>query len=126
MKKNRVAKMILFFIILAPLFAFAIGSIVMLLWNYALVPVLHISTVTFWQALGILVLSKILFSSFGGRHRHRGGFMKERMMWNSMTPEQKQKLKEEWKNRMFRGRHGCYQGAYSGGQEAATGSQEQA
>jgi len=106
MKQSRKAKFILVFIVLAPIVVFLFGSIVMFLWNYALVPVLHVSAVTFWQGLAILVLSKILFSSFGGRGRSRGGFMKERMMWNKLTPEQKEKLKEEWKNRRW-GNRSC-------------------
>jgi Ca2+/H+ antiporter, TMEM165/GDT1 family len=69
-----------------------------------LVPVLHVSTITFWQGLGIFVLSKILFSSFSGKGgSNRCGYnryyMKQRMMWNNMTPEQKEKFKQEWQNR---------------------------
>lgn len=85
-----------YFIPLAILGIFAFGAIVMLLWNNVLSPVLHIGAVTFWQALGILILSKLLFSglSGGGPRRNYG---KERMMWNSMTPEQREKFREEWK-----------------------------
>jgi predicted membrane chloride channel (bestrophin family) len=102
MKQSRLAKMILLFILIAPIAIFIFGSIVMLLWNNVLTPVLHVSTVTFWQALGILVLAKILFSSFGGRGRYRRDYWKQRMMWSNMTPEQREKLKEEWKNRNYR------------------------
>ena len=102
MRRSRLARMILLFILIAPLAIFIFGSIVMLLWNNVLVPVLHISQVTFWQAFGILVLSKILFSSFGGRGGSRGYYWKQKMMWNSMTPEQKEKFKEELKSRSRR------------------------
>lgn len=90
------------FLLFIPLFAigvFVFGEIVMLLWNNVLTPVLNVHTVTFWQGLGILVLSKILFSSFSGRGGPRRDYWKQRMMWNSMTPEQKEKFKEECKNR---------------------------
>mgnify|MGYP003396527439 len=30
---------------------------------------------------------------------------KQKMMWNNMTPEQKEKMKEEWKNRSQRWGH---------------------
>lgn len=93
------------FLLFIPLFAlgvFVFGEIVMLLWNNVLVPVLHVSTVTFWQGLGILVLSKILFSSFGGRGGSRHDNWKQRMMWNNMTAEQKEKFKEECKSRSRR------------------------
>jgi hypothetical protein len=79
------------------------GGIVMLLWNNVLAVVLHISTVSFWQAVGILVLSKILFGGFRGAHwgRHR---WKEKMQqrWDKMTPEEREKFKDEWQNRCGR------------------------
>jgi hypothetical protein len=78
--------------------------IVMSLWNAILPDVLGVKVITFWQALGILVLSKILFSGFGGLHHKRERFkhrMRERMMdkWEKMTPEEKQRFKEQLKNR---------------------------
>ena len=76
------------------------GWVVQLLWNNVAVPVLHVGLVTYWQGLGILLLSKILFSSFNGRGGYRrDGHWKQRMMWESMTPEQKEKFREEWRNR---------------------------
>ena len=90
MNRSRLAKIIVLFIVFAPILVFLFGSFVMWLWNNTLVPVLHVSTVTLWQAVGILVLSKILFSSFGGSRGPRGYYM---------TSEQKEKFKEEWRNR---------------------------
>ena len=69
MRRTRIAKMFFLFICFAPIAIFLFGILVMWLWNNALVPVLHVSTVTFWQGLGILVLAKILFGSFGGGRR---------------------------------------------------------
>ena len=93
---------ILLFIPLFALGVFVFGEIVMLLWNNVAVPVLNVSTVTFWQGLGILVLSKILFSSFSGGRGSRGDYWKQKMMWKNMTPEQKEKFKQEWNNRSRR------------------------
>ena len=42
------------------------GFIVMSLWNAILPAVIGVKTITFLQALGILLLSKILFGGFGG------------------------------------------------------------
>jgi len=42
---------------------------VMLLWNAVLVPVLGVVSITYWQAMGILALSRLLF---GGKCKHRG------------------------------------------------------
>lgn len=80
------------------------SAVVMALWNAILPAVLGVKIITFWQALGILVLSKILFGGFGrrggwnrgGRHDWKGG-MREK--WTNMTPGEKEKFKAEWKNR---------------------------
>jgi len=78
----------------------AFGGIVMWLWNSILVSVLGVKVITFVQALGILVLSKILFGGFKGRG---GGWGNGRGMWEeklrNMTPEEREKFKAEWKNR---------------------------
>ena len=102
MKRSLWGRRILLFLVIGPLAILVFGGVVMLLWNNVLAPVLHISTVTFWQGLGILVLSKILFSSFGGGGGSRRDYWKQRMMWKNMTPEQREKFKEEWKNRSRR------------------------
>ena len=81
---------------------FIFGSVVMLLWNALLPAVFGIGTITFWQALGILVLSKILFGGFGGYHGHHkyhGHSHEWREKWMNMTPEEKEKLRTEWRGR---------------------------
>ncbi|NQV30182.1 MAG: hypothetical protein HQ508_04775 [Candidatus Marinimicrobia bacterium] len=70
MYKNRPAKYIgMGFLIIFAIFVF--GSITMLLWNW-LVPTLFSGPmITYWQAMGLLVLSKLLFSGSSGRHHSR-------------------------------------------------------
>jgi Ca2+/H+ antiporter, TMEM165/GDT1 family len=85
-------------------FVMLFSFIVMSLWNAILPAVLGVKMITFWQALGILVLSKILFSGFGGfahKREHFRNRFRQKMMdkWEKMTPEEKQKFKDEWKNR---------------------------
>lgn len=82
----------------------AFGAIVMGLWNTVLVAVVSgVKVITFTQALGILVLSKILFGGFKGRGGWRGGGgmwspdMREK--WTNMTPEEREKFKAEWRNK---------------------------
>ena len=60
------------------------GFVVMNLWNWLVPAVLGGKLITFWQALGVLVLSRILFGGFGG---HRSG-------WNNMTAEEREKFRE--------------------------------
>jgi hypothetical protein len=73
------------------------GWIVMALWNAVLVPATGAGVITFWQALGILVLSRILVGGFGGgsRSRRREWYWKKK--WMNMTTEEKARFREEWK-----------------------------
>jgi hypothetical protein len=70
------------------------GFIVMSLWNWLAPPILGARPVDFWQALGILVLSKILFGGFRGGRGH-GGHWRDRMKarWERMTPEEREKFR---------------------------------
>ena len=86
--------------------------VVMLLWNNVLAAVVHVGLVTFWQAAGILLLSKILFG-FGGKsfrkhHDARAMAWRQEMMgkWQNMTPEERKKFKEEFKQRCRGGWYG--------------------
>ena len=99
MRRFRIAKVI-GIIILAIIGVFVFGSIVMLLWN-ALMPVIfHLPLISFWQALGLLILTKILFGGFrGGGPRAQWKKDKLKDAWKNMTPEQKEKLKSEWGRR---------------------------
>ena len=82
------------------------GLVVMGLWNAILPAVLGVKTISFWQALGILLLSKILFGGFGGGRRG-GGFGHRGQEWRqgmadklkNMSSEEREQFKTEWKNR---------------------------
>jgi hypothetical protein len=85
----RIVKFILFAVLGVLLF----GFIVMSLWNWLMPPLFGLHTLTFVQALGLLILGKILFGGFhrgGGHARWRSG-MRER--WAQMTPEQREKFR---------------------------------
>ncbi|MEZ4923193.1 MAG: hypothetical protein R2780_08500 [Crocinitomicaceae bacterium] len=47
------------------------GLVVMLLWNGIMPAVFGLGMVTFWQALGMLILGRLLFGGFK-KHRHYG------------------------------------------------------
>jgi len=65
-------------IVALPLFVFIGGEIVMHLWNWLLPTLFGWRQVTFWQALGILVLCRILFGGHGG-HGSGRSHMRRRM-----------------------------------------------
>ncbi len=50
------------------LFALLFGLIVQLLWNWLMPALFGITAITFWQAVAIVVLAKILFGGFGWKH----------------------------------------------------------
>ena len=81
-----------------------LGYVVMVLWN-ALIPELFNGPVlTFWQAAGLLLLAHILFRGWGGgfgHKRHASTYWKRRFEEKlaSMTPEEQEKFKQEWKDR---------------------------
>ena len=103
MKKFWIKKglMILVFGIIAIL---VFGLVVMSLWNAILPAVLGVKAISFIQALGILLLSKILFGGFGGGRnrggwRNKGKWMEMKDKFAGMTPEEREKFKAEWKNK---------------------------
>ena len=102
MKKNWLRKGLMFFaFFIAVVLLF--GAIVMGLWNALLPAILGVKTISFIQALGILLLSKILFGGFGrigGWHGGRGRWRnKMQEKWGNMTQEEKEKFRNEWKSR---------------------------
>ena len=101
---KRMQRKIMFGVLVVPLFIgglFLFSWGLMALWNAVLPAAIPaIKAINYWQAMGIFVLSKILFGfnkGWGGRR----GQWKQRMeeKWHTMTPEEREKFKDEWKNR---------------------------
>jgi Ca2+/H+ antiporter, TMEM165/GDT1 family len=86
--------------VFAVLFFTVFGYVVMRLWNWLTPALFGWHLITFWQALGILVLSKILFGGFRGgrpgRMRWRGRI---RERWERMTPEEREKFRQSMRER---------------------------
>ncbi|MFY0629199.1 MAG: hypothetical protein JXR05_02390 [Flavobacteriaceae bacterium] len=57
---------VLFIAILAVGFFILFGYALMYLWNWLMPAIFGLTTITFWQAIGLCLLSKILFGGFGG------------------------------------------------------------
>jgi len=91
------------FIVIAGLLLF--GWIVMILWNAILTTALHAGEISFWQGVGLLVLSRILVGGFGGKRFGGGTGYREKMRrekWMNMSDEEKTKFREEWRMRCGR------------------------
>ncbi len=81
-----------------------VGFVVMGLWNALIPELFHGPVITFWQAVGLLVLSHILFRGPGAR---MGGWRHDR--WKkrfdaklaAMTPEEREKFRSQWHSRCY-------------------------
>lgn len=97
-------KKVLGFVALAAIVMLALGGLVMLLWNAILPDVLNTPAITYWQAVGLLVLTHILFRGVG-HWGYKGG--RSRRHWKqkfekkleAMMPEERETFREEWKRR---------------------------
>ncbi|UII23527.1 hypothetical protein [Fulvivirga ligni] len=85
-------------IVAAIAFVTVFGWVVMSLWNWLVPELFNGPVVTFWQAIGLLILSKILFGGFHGKGGH-GPKEKWKERWRNMTPEQRDKLKQRFSSR---------------------------
>jgi hypothetical protein len=84
------------------------GEIVLHLWNWLLPPLFGWRQITFWQALGILALCRILVGGFGLRGGSRSNVrrrMADRMAdrvaerWEHMTPEERERFRQRIRER---------------------------
>ena len=99
-------------LIIAPLailglviFAVIGGEVVKLLWNWLAPTLFGLRLITFWQALGLLAICRILFGGFGlsgggNRNRRINGRVRERIRermaerWEQMSPEEREKFRQ--------------------------------
>lgn len=75
----------------------------MYLWNDLLPSIIKITTINYWQSLGLIALCRILFGGipFGGKRGRDGrnprGLLKEKLM--GMDEQTRNAFKEEWRKR---------------------------
>lgn len=99
MKWQWVAKGIVF----GTLFITAITLATMLLWNNLAAVIFGLPVLSFFQALGLMILGRLLTGGFGPRGgrggfgRMRGHHMRER--WQKMSPEQREQFSQRWGKR---------------------------
>jgi hypothetical protein len=76
------------------------GEIVRQLWNWLLPALFGLPQVTFWQALGLLILCRVLFGGFGGHGSARSG-MRRRLAerHDDLSPEERDRLRQHMRER---------------------------
>jgi hypothetical protein len=84
------------------------GWVTWLLWNWLVPTLFGGPSLSYWQALGLLLLTKILFFGIGGSRGCSEGYNTRQREWkrrfsekvSAMTPEErealKQKMREKW------------------------------
>ncbi len=82
-----------------------LGLITMLLWNALMPEILHLSQISFWQAVGLLILSHLLFGFHGLKHacnNHSKDSLHEKFKsklhekLEHMTPEEREEFRKHW------------------------------
>lgn len=92
-------------LVFIPLFLIMIvallGSLVLWLWNWLMPAIFGLPELTIWQAIGLLVLCRLLVGNigFGNHHAHQHGHCKRdegksrlREKWSSMTPQERRHI----------------------------------
>jgi Ca2+/H+ antiporter, TMEM165/GDT1 family len=82
---------------------FAIGFFTMTLWNILIPDLFGIKAITYWQAIGLFTLSRILFGSFRiGKRKPPFSTTRQNEKMMKMTDEERLKLTEELKKRCMK------------------------
>jgi hypothetical protein len=95
---------------------------VMLLWNALLPGIAGLPAIGFWQAAGLLVLSRILFGGLGGMGWHQGHKNAFKEKWLNMNDEERKAFVMKY--------HGFHHHRHAGacgedGGQAGSGSDDQ-
>jgi len=96
MRAFKVVKMIAIVVVAAVV----LGLVVEHLWNWLMPAIFGLRTISYWQAVGLFLLGKILL---GGVHKHGGGgrHWRGRMQekWAGMSPEEREKFRAGMRGR---------------------------
>ena len=81
------------FIVFGILAVAVAGLLTSSLWNALMPAIFGLGMITFWQALGLLILGRLLFGSFGGRgsRMRKPRFVKG---WKDLSPEERERFHE--------------------------------
>ncbi|WP_185096828.1 hypothetical protein [Chitinophaga barathri] len=112
--KRHIGWKILAAIVCIPAFAALFGFATMYLWNWLVPALFNGPVITFWQALGLLILCKLLFGfPKGGHHEKKKHWRWNKERWREhmktkmehLSPEEKEKVKNHF-DRCMTGRWG--------------------
>jgi hypothetical protein len=81
------------------LFAWIFGEVVMHLWNWLVPGLFGWHAITFWQALGLLVLCRILVGGMGGGGGRGSRRRRAKEQWESLTPEEREAFRQRMAGR---------------------------
>jgi hypothetical protein len=82
-------------ILAIPLFIAVGGEIVLHLWNWLLPALFGWRQITFWQAVGILALCRMLFGGSRRRGFYRSNFGRRMATrWRHKTPEERERFRQ--------------------------------
>ena len=105
--KNRMGRKVaraVFMLAALSLFILTAGFVVKFLWNALLPDLFDLKRISFLQAVGLLVLSRILFGGFNWHKKGRKwssshGRSQWRNKWSNMTEEDRKAFKAKWRSR---------------------------
>lgn len=100
MRRKKWAMVVFGVALFAVIFVAGFGSAVQHLWNLLMPEIFGLPIISFWQAVGLLSLSWLLFGGWRGmpgRRRPWGGGHRGR--WEALSAEERERL--------MSGRHGC-------------------
>ncbi len=95
LRPHRAASRIVRVLMLLPIFLVFFALLVWgvnALWNGLMPDIFGLPAITYWQALGLMVLSWILFGGLRGRSGHRSWRYDMRRRWARMSPAEREEF----------------------------------
>lgn len=95
---ERIVKFFIGAIIVAAIFFAGFGEAVLQLWNWLMPAVFGLHRITYWEAIGLLLLSWILFGGQRGWLMGRGR-SRRRERWAHLSPEERERFRAAVRDR---------------------------
>lgn len=96
-KALKIIGLVILGVIAAALFALLFGLAVKALWNWLMPMIFGLKEIGYWEAVGLVILTKLLFGSFGGCHSHNHKSKKSGTpWWKEIKQEIAKECAKEW------------------------------